>query len=250
MLVDVHCHLNSLSKIIREEVIASSSNNYYFVDSSIDLNSAKASIEISNQHNFVYSSLGFHPFSGKEFLASTINEYIKMVEENEKVIAIGEIGLDFKAPIPSQVQEDILSDFIRLAKSKELPVILHNRWEDAKMLDVLDKFYSNYEKVIFHCFSYDKKFLEKIIERGGFASFSLNILRNKEDIISSLKACPLNRVLLETDSPYMRVKGTPSTPTDINKTYLRAAEIKEVSEKELAEAVFSNIKGLFPKIRE
>ena len=246
MLVDTHCHLNSLSKIAREEVIASSGNNYCFIDSSIDLNSAKASVELSRQYDFVYSSLGFHPFSGEEFLSSTINDYTKLIDENEKVVAIGEIGLDFKAPILPQEQEDILSVFIRLAKSKDLPIILHNRWEDTKILDILDKFYSGYDKVIFHCFSYAEDFLEKIIERGGFVSFSLNILRKKEDILSSLKCCPLNRLLLETDSPYMRIKGNPSTPIDITKTYLRAAEIKGVSEQELEEAVFSNIRGLFP----
>ena len=246
MLVDAHCHLNSLSKIIREDVIASSSNNYCFIDSSIDLNSARASIELSRQYDFVYSSLGFHPFSGEEFSSSTIDDYIKLIDENEKVAAIGEIGLDFKAPISPQQQEDILSAFIQLAKSKDLPVILHNRWEDTKMLDVLDKFYSKYDKVIFHCFSYDKDFLEKIIERGGFASFSLNILRKKEDIISSLKSCPLDRLLLETDSPYMRVGKEPSTPLDIVKIYSAAAEIKGISKEELEAAIFSNVRGLFP----
>ena len=248
MLIDSHCHLNSLSKIAREDLISSLDGNYCFIDSSIDLNSAKASAELSGQYGFVYSSLGFHPFSGKEFSSSTINDYTKLIDENKKVIAIGEIGLDYKAPISYQAQEDILSAFIKLAISKDLPVILHNRWGDAGILDILDKFYSRYEKVIFHCFSYAKDFLEKIIERGGFVSFSLNILRKKEDITSSLRSCPLNRLLLETDSPYMRASGKPSTPLDIVKTYSAAAEIKGVERGELETAIFSNAKELFPRI--
>ena len=248
MLIDSHCHLNSLSEITREELISSLDGNYCFIDSSIDLNSAKASAKLSGQHSFVYSSLGFHPFSGKEFLPSTINDYTKLIEENKKIIAIGEIGLDYKAPISYKEQEDILSAFIKLAISKELPVILHNRWDDTGILDILDKFYTRYEKVMFHCFSYTKDFLEKIIERGGFVSFSLNILRKKEDIVSSLKSCPLSRLLLETDSPYMRVSGKPSTPLDIVKTYSAAAEIKGIEKEELETAISSNVRELFPRI--
>ena len=102
--------------------------------------------------------------------------------------------------------------------------------------------------MVFHCFSYDQDFLAKIIERGGFISFSLNILRKREEISKSLKSCPIEKLLLETDSPYMRVAGKPSTPLDIDKTYKRAAEIRGISKEELESAVSSNIGELFPEI--
>ena len=248
MLIDSHCHLNSLSKITREDVISSSNSNYCFIDSSIDLDSSKVSLEISSKHDFVYSALGFHPFSGKSFSPTVIRDYEKLINDNKKVVAIGEIGLDYKADFSVQAQEDILSAFIELAKSRGLPVMIHNRWQDTKILDILDKFYTSYEKVVFHCFSYSQDFLAKIIERRGFISFSLNILRKKEEILESLKKCPLDKLLLETDSPYMRVGGKPSTPLDIDKTYSRAAEIKGISKEELEREVFSNIRELFPEI--
>jgi len=248
MLIDSHCHLNSLSKITREEVISSSNSNYCFVDSSIDLNSSKVSLEISSQYDFVYSALGFHPFSGKSFSPTVIRNYEKLINDNKKVVAIGEIGLDCKADFSAQAQEDILAVFIELAKSKDLPVVIHNRRQDTKILDILDKFYSSYRKVVFHCFSYGRDFLAKIIERKGFISFSLNILRRKDEITQSLKGCPLDKLILETDSPYMRVNGKPSTPLDIDKTYSMAAEIKGISKEGLEDVISSNINRLFPEI--
>lgn len=248
MLIDAHCHLNSLSKITREDVISSSNSSYCFIDSGIDLNSSKISLELSGKYDCVYSTLGFHPFSGKNFSPAVVRDYEKLIDDNKKVVAIGEIGLDYKADSSAQLQEDILAAFVELAKSKNLPVMIHNRWQDTKILDILDKFYSSYKKVVFHCFSYSQDFLAKIIERSGFVSFSLNILRKKEEITQSLKSCPLDKLILESDSPYMRVGGKPSTPLDIDKTYKTAAEIKGIGKEELEEAVFLNIKELFPGI--
>jgi len=248
MLIDSHCHLNSFSKITREGLISSCEENCCFIDSSIDLDSSKVSLEISSKYDRIYSALGFHPFSGKSFSPTVVSDYEKLINNNKKVVAIGEIGLDYKADFSAQLQEDILSAFIELAKSKGLPVIIHNRWQDTKILDILDKFYSSYETVVFHCFSYNQDFLTKIIERGGFVSFSLNILRKKQEIIQSLKSCPLEKLILETDSPYMLLDGKASSPLDIGKTYLRAAEIKEISKEELENAVSLNIKELFPEI--
>lgn len=248
MLIDSHCHLNCLSKIAREDVIASSNRNYCFIDSSINLDSSRISLEISAKHDFVYSALGFHPFSGKSFLPTVVRDYELLIADNKRVVAIGEIGLDYKADFPAKAQEDILSAFIELAKSKGLPVMIHNRWPDSKILDILDKFYSNYQAVVFHCFSYDQDFLAKIIERRGFISFSLNILRKKQELSESLRRCPIDKLLLETDSPYMRLNGKPSTPLDIEKVYTSAAEIKGIRQEELERAVSRNIKELFPRI--
>ncbi|MFH1519654.1 MAG: TatD family hydrolase [Candidatus Omnitrophota bacterium] len=240
MLIDTHCHLNTLSQITREEVISASSSNYCFIDSAIDLSSAKLSVELSRQYSFIYSSLGYHPFSAEDFSPSIVEDYGELIDQNEKVVAVGEIGLDSTATIPADKQETVLAAFLQLAKSKQLPIILHNRWPDTKILDILDKYLSGYQKVILHCFSYDKEFLAKIIERGGYVSFSLNILRHKEDITAALKSCPLDKLLLETDSPYMRVGGKPSTPLDIGRVYSHAASIKGIEEEKLRGIVFSN----------
>lgn len=216
-----------------------------FIDSSIDLDSSLASLELSGKTGFVYSALGFHPFSGENFSPAIIDEYSKLIDSNRKVVAIGEIGLDFKAGISLKEQEDILAAFLKLAKSKDLPVIIHNRRQDEKILDVLDRYFTSYSKVILHCFSYGEDFLAKVVERGGFVSFSLNILRKKGKVIRALKHCPRDNLLLETDSPYMRIEGEPSTPRDISQTYSVAAEVKNIDRQDLEAIISANAKGLF-----
>ena len=249
MLIDSHCHFNSLSRIKREE-ITSSKPKVLLIDSSIDVNSSLASVYLSREYDFIYTSLGFHPFCADSFSNEALARYSKLIDDGEKVAAIGEIGLDYKADTPTDKQKDIFIKFLELAKEKNLPVSIHNRTQASEgdspeVLEILDKYFENYEKIVFHCFSYSVKLLEKIVKKGGFVSFSLNILRKKKDIIESLKKCPFDNLLLETDSPYIRIGNEKSTPLDIDKVYSAAAAEKEMEPEELEQRVYSNAKRVF-----
>jgi len=123
--------------------------------------------------------------------------------------------------------------------------MLHNRWHDDVIFGILDDYLSDYRNVIFHCFSEDVHFLERILAKNGNVSFSLNILRKKRKIDEALKEIPLDNLLLETDSPYMKVYGEYSTPLDIEKVYNYAARAKNVSLDEIESAVYSNAKRVF-----
>jgi len=249
MLIDAHCHFNAFSSLMREEIF-SLAKNHCFIDSSIDWDSSAASMELSQKYQCVYSSLGFHPFNGENFSSTVLNNYDAAIAQNKKVVAIGEIGLDYKANVPLEKQKDIFGEFVRLAVKNDLAVIIHNRFlaQEGKkhpILDTLDRFVKTYGKVVFHCFSYSSSFMNEIIDRGGYVSFSLNILRNKSEIVTSLKQCPLDNLLLETDSPYMKIKDKSSTPLDIQKVYAFTAAIKGIDEGTLKERVYSNVKRLF-----
>lgn len=245
MLIDTHCHFNSLSRNLRVELLSQGLGNYSLIDSSIDRASSSVSVSFSKQYDFVYTSLGFHPFCAKKFTLDILTEYKKLIEENRRIVSIGEIGLDYKADSALEEQEDVLRHFIQLARDNNLPVVIHNRLNNFRVINILDEFYQNYENVVFHCFSYSGEFLEKILERGGFVSFSLNVLRKNKEITSSLKRCPLENMLLETDSPYMKIKGNSSTPLDIDKVYAFSAFVKEIEQKELEKIVLSNAKRVF-----
>lgn len=245
MLIDTHCHFNSLSRNLKDELLSQGLGNYFLIDSSIDRASSSASVSFSKQYDFVYTSLGFHPFCAKKFTLDILAEYKKLIEENRRIVSIGEIGLDYKADSALEEQEDVLRHFIQLARDNNLPVVIHNRLNNFRVINILDEFYQNYENVVFHCFSYSGEFLEKILERGGFVSFSLNVLRKNKEITSSLKRCPLENMLLETDSPYMKIKGNSSTPLDIDKVYAFSAFVKEIEQKELEKIVLSNAKRVF-----
>jgi TatD DNase family protein len=245
MLIDTHCHLNSLSQENRRQVIQSCSSGYVLINSSIDLQSSKESLRLCGDHSFIYSALGFHPFSACQYDPQILRQYKELALNHNKVVAIGEIGLDYKADISLEKQEEIFRKFIELADNLSLPIVIHNRLEGFGALRVLDDYLSSYENVIFHCFSYSQEFLDKIIAKGGYVSFSLNILRGSAKIIASLRKCPLENLLLETDSPYMRLEGKPSTPLDIDKVYKFAAKTKDIEQKELEDIVFTNARKVF-----
>ena len=253
MLIDSHCHFNNLSKITREDILSSCGKDYFFIDSSIDLESSRISLDISKNNSSPYTALGFHPFSGEKFSENTLADYEALINSNKKVVALGEVGLDYKADIAIDRQEEILREFLALAKKKDLAAIIHIRFErstdtgqgKAKILSILDDFFSTYERVVFHCFSYSVDFLKEIVKRRGNVSFSLNILRKNKDILASLAECPLDNLILETDSPYMKIEDKSSTPLDIDKVYLRASEIKAISLDKLKGAVFANVRRIF-----
>lgn len=245
MLIDTHCHINSLSQPQRDEFLSSLPRDMIFIDSSTNYQTTEESLAISRKHASIYTAVGFHPFWAKEYHTGLPAEYEALIAGNKKVIAIGEIGLDYKAEVSLAEQETILREFIKLADKKKIPVMIHNRTEDFRILDILDDFFACYDKVLFHCFSYGEEVLDKVIKKGAFVSFSLNVLRKKKDVISSLNKCPLDRILLETDSPYMRIDGRPSTPLDIEKVYSFAAKVKSITRKDLEEAVYANSRRIF-----
>lgn len=249
MYIDSHCHITSLDVLKQDEVLNSPAK-IACIDSSIDLRSSRQSVLLSQQHPFVYTSLGFHPFSAKQFANNTIAEYQELLDNDtsKRIVAVGEIGLDCKADFFDE-QVVVLRQFIQLAAKNDLPIFIHNRMEGGRIFEILNEFYRSYDKIIFHCFSYDVFFLEKILARNGYVSFSLNVLRNSKKLTESLKNCPIENILLETDSPYMKIGSDFSTPLDIVKVYDFVSEKKNIEIELFKKAIFQNAKKVL-KIQE
>jgi TatD DNase family protein len=244
MLIDAHCHISSLSEEEKKRIFSCGSSKL-FIDSSINLETAVSSSKFSSTYSFIYSALGFHPFYVRGFNPHILATYKDLIQNNKKIIAIGEIGLDVKADASLPEQENVFRIFLKLAKETGLAVIIHCRLKSPAVLNILDDFYGSYEKIILHCFSYTPDILERIMTKGGYVSFSLNILRKNKDILQSLRTCPLQNLLLETDSPYMKIEQRQSSPLDIEEVYKFAAFIKGIERQELEEAVLANAKRVF-----
>ncbi len=246
MLIDTHCHINSLNaeerKFFDEHT---SSDRYRFIDVSIDIESSRKSLEIIQGYDYVYCAIGFHPFSIESFSPETIASCRDILGKNEKIVALGEIGLDFTAKFSTHDQVRILKEFIVLAKEFSKPLVIHNRFNVPLIFNVLDEYYDDYHQIVFHCFSQDGIFLKRILNKGGYVSFSLNVFRKKREIIQALKNVPLDKLLLETDSPYMQLKNQRSSPLDIDKVYDFAAEVKDIAFETLSEQVKTNVQTLF-----
>ncbi|HDN85696.1 MAG: hypothetical protein DRP68_05440 [Candidatus Omnitrophota bacterium] len=244
-LIDTHCHINSLDIHLREELFTLGEKKFIFIDVSTDSYSARLSVTLSSQYSFIYSCLGFHPLGADSFKEEVINEFEELSHQSKKVVGIGEIGLDYKSQASFETQAKVFKRFIELAKRLDLPIVVHNRWNSSSLFDILDEYFSSYRKVIFHCFSQDRKVLEKILRKDGWVSFSLNILRKKREIIEALKAVPFENLLLETDSPYMFINGKKSHPLNIKDVYSFVAQLKEISLEELSQRVLANAKEAF-----
>ncbi|MFH1767815.1 MAG: TatD family hydrolase [Candidatus Omnitrophota bacterium] len=245
MLVDSHCHINSFPEERIKDIIFQDKEDYLFIDVSIDRDTAAKSLSISGRSDCVYTSLGFHPFSAQSWREDTVIFYRRLIDENKKIVAIGEVGLDYKSNTGFNEQRDIFVEFIILAKEYSLPLVVHNRWQDDFILNILDEHFDSYEKIVFHCFSQDKNFLARILDKKGHVSFSLNVLRQNKKIKESLGAVSLDNLLLETDSPYMKVNNIASSPLDIGKLYDFIAKEKGVPQERLCQLVSANAKRVF-----
>lgn len=245
MFIDSHCHCNGLSRTTLAGMFEAWDAKAVLIDSSIDYNSSLVSAALAQEYTCIFSALGFHPFCADQFSLPVLAEYEKLIAQHKKIVAIGEIGLDSKAKASLEVQENVFRAFIELALKKNLPVMIHNRMESERAFEILDDYYARYDRVVFHCFSYGQGLLKKILNKGGWVSFSLNIVRKKEQILESLRFCPLENLFLETDSPYMLINGKPSLPAHIKDVYSFAAHIKGIPEEKLIEGIYANGKKVF-----
>jgi len=247
MLVDCHCHINSLAKDAQTTITEADTGMFTFLDVGIDTETTLASCALSVRHAHIYTACGIHPFHAKDFSRTTIEEYRQIIRTHKKIIGIGEVGLDEKTDIPLFSQKEVFSAFLKLAIEEDKTLILHLRipGREHLLLQILDEHLSSYERCVFHCFSQGPRYLEKVIERGAFVSFSLNVLRKNKRIAESLEQCPLEQMLLETDSPYMKIRDRQSSPLDIPEVYSHVSEVKGIMPQDLESQVYNNFLTAF-----
>ncbi|MBI4707643.1 MAG: TatD family hydrolase [Candidatus Omnitrophica bacterium] len=202
MLIDTHCHLDFPEfDLDRTEVIkrALGSDVRYIINVGSSLEGTKRSIELANKYEPIYTSVGIHPHDTHQ-LDTQVFEDLRGLAKFKKVVAIGEVGLDYYRPFPpKEVQIDAFLKFIRLSLDFSLPLIVHIR---SAHKDALQIFKQEMKSIcgVLHCFSGDEDFLKSCLELGLHISFTCNITFKKADDLRRLvKLVPLDRLLLETD---------------------------------------------------
>lgn len=260
-LTDTHCHLDyELFDQDRDEVVrqARDAGLTRILNPGIDLESSKSAIGLAQQYSQVFAAVGVHPNSSKSWDASTLKE-LTTLSENAKVVAIGEIGLDYyRATAPRYVQEQVLHHQLDLAAKRELPVIIHNR--DA-MDDIMWKLSDWREELaatnsplsnrpgVLHSFSGDKEHAQRYVDMNFFIGITGPVTFNKaDDLREIVRTIDMDKLLIETDSPFLTphpFRGKRNQPGNVKYVAEKIAEIRSISMEDLAEKTTANATKLF-----
>jgi len=250
MFVDTHCHLDFPEfDEDRDEVIrrAKSAGIAYIINIGSSLSGSKKALELSRQHNFIYATIGLHPHEADKFDDEVRAGIEKLVKE-DKVVAIGETGLDYyKNYSKTENQKVLFRYLVKLAKDSGLPLVIHNRQAQDDTLKILNEVMP--VKAVVHCFSGDENFLKKCLDLGFFISFTCNITYKKaKDLRTFVKLTPLDRLMLETDAPFLPpegFRGKRNEPAYVKFQAFEIARIKEVGLEEVARITTDNARRFF-----
>lgn len=196
----------------------------------------------------LFCALGVHPQNSIELNENSISLIKELITE-DRVVAIGEIGLDYYYTYyPKEIQKQALIKQIEIAKENNLPVILHNRDSNEDLMKILIDNGENVLQGVLHCFSGDKVMLEQALEKGFYVSFTGNITFNNSKSAKLIAETPLDRLLLETDSPWMApvpFRGKRNEPSYLKYIVQKISEIKLIQIDEVIKMTSENAKKLF-----
>lgn len=204
--------------------------------------------ELTLKHDFIYGALGIHPSDANDYDESVREEIINLYKSNKKILAIGEIGLDYywdENP-DKEVQKKVFREQMQLADELGLPVIIHDRDAHADTLEIMKEFPNVIGSV--HCFSGSVEFAKECVKLGYYIGITgVVTFKNARKICEVIKEIPLNKLLVETDCPYMAPvpnRGKRNKSDYIGYIIEKIAEIKEISSKEVNLTVNDNFYNL------
>ena len=239
-LIDTHAHLDMLKDFDISGVGK-------IVVPSVDVNSMDNVVGLSNNHN-IFSMIGIYPTEAKTY-SSIVEEKMFLLAQNSKVVAVGEIGLDYywdKTYI--ELQKEVFIKQIILANKLNLPIVVHNREAYRDCFDII-KQYNRTSKVLFHCFSGSVEYMWECVNEGWYIALGgVVTFKNAKKIKEVAKEVPLDKLVLETDSPYLTpvpFRGKENKPALIKYVAEEIAKIKNISFDEIVDITTTNAEEFF-----
>ncbi len=250
MIFDTHAHYDSGAfNADRFDILASmpEKNVGLIVDPGCDLESSRAAIALAEKYSFVYAAVGWHPEDMDKLTDEGFDETIKLMH-HPKCVAVGEIGLDYYWDAEHKDEQKAL--FIRqieLALELDKPVIVHDREAHGDSFDIVCRYPTL--RGVFHCYSGSAEMAAELLKRGWYLGFDGPITyKNARKALEVLQMCPLERMVIETDSPYLTPvpnRGKRNDSSNLKYVIDKIAEVKGVSASEIECATFENGKKLF-----
>lgn len=257
---DSHCHLdddrfNEDREILIEEIKKADITK--FVSAGYSIKGSKKGIELAKKYEYIYTTCGISPNDipqNEENLWKSIEEIRNLVNENikyKKIVAIGEIGLDYyweKDLQRRELQKQAFIKQIEMANEFDLPIVIHTREAVMDTIEILKKNKVN-KRGIFHCCPLNRELVKEALKLGFYISFAGPVtFKNSKNANEIIEMVPNDKMLIETDSPYLApepVRGTRNDPRNVKYIAQKIADVKGVSLEEVAKITYQNAKTIF-----
>ena len=257
MIIDTHCHLDfkEFNEDFNDVLLNAKTNNISGMQTiCTKIDEFSKILDIAKKHSNIWCSVGTHPHNA-ESEKHISQDNIKNLCDNDKVIGIGETGLDYY--YENSNKEDQINSFLKhieVAKITGMPLIIHARDADDDMIEILTKEYNKSQFTgVIHCFTSSYKLAEAALSIGFYISFSgIITFKNADEIRNSCKKIPIERILVETDAPFLApvpYRGKRNEPSYITETIKKVAEIKELTVEEVTNITTNNFFDLFTKAK-
>lgn len=251
-MIDSHAHLqdekfDNVEKIINN---AMNSNVTKIVCASSSIKTSYQAIELANTYNNVFATIGVHPEEAEEWDDEAKTKLINMAK-NKKVVAIGETGLDYYYEFCSrEKQKQAFIDQIKIANQLKLPLVIHTREASGDTMEIIRNHLSLLSNgVVIHCFSMSIEILKEIMGYGFYISLGGAItFKNAKGLLNIVKVADINRIMLETDCPYMApepFRGTINEPKNIEYVAKKIAELKNLDIEQVKSITTKNAEKFF-----
>ena len=251
-MIDSHCHLDhepllsDLSNIIKrskdagiKKILTISTSNESF----------KRVVKIVNEDEMIYGTIGIHPHETTNDKMN-LDYIVNNLDKNPKIIGIGETGLDFfynNSDKNNQINS--FKEHIEASIKSNMPLIIHSREAEKETFEILNQYKDKNLKILMHCFTGSKSFAEKLLTLNAYFSASgIITFKNSQELQETFKFIPLDKVLIETDSPFLAPvpnRGKKNEPSFINFTAQKLADIKNISKLDIANYTTNNFNKLF-----
>ena len=265
--IDIHCHLD-MCKEQDNVAVRAAKAEVLIIAQGVNPESNRKVLELAEKHENVLAALGIYPIDALAMSDKDIDSEIEFIRKNkDKVSAIGEVGIDHKEDqkhdVNSRVldaherlersrhlenwerQENIFRKFVKLSIDLDIPIIIHSRKAEEKIIEILEDM--GCKKVIMHCFCGNKKLEARIIANKWYLTVPTTVTRTQQ-FQERARDSPLNQLFCETDAPYLhpdKGKEGENEPALVIRAYQEIAKIRNISEKEVIEQIKNNFKALF-----
>ncbi len=250
MLFDSHAHLDDEKfDTDRDEVIKSLKDEglSYVVNIGADIKSSRNSVELAKKYDFIYAAVGVHPHDAAEMCDADIEE-LEELSKYEKVVAIGEIGLDYHYDdTDKEAQKFWFEKQLKLSQKLNLPFIVHDRDAHADTLEIIKKV--GYTNGVMHCFSGSVEMAREVIKMGMYVSIAGTVtFKNAPKAQAVAGSVPIDKLLIETDCPYLTpepFRGKRNNPANVKYTAMKIAELRGMTIEEIAKITLENAKRFY-----